>query len=105
MKALKAWLIALTATAGMAWMAMGLLHNGMDANSDSAVTSGQKSSSARSETGDEKRRDGMRGMAMMNGMMSMTGGGMMSGGGMMEGCPMMNDKRPNDQWQPSRPQR
>jgi hypothetical protein len=104
MKALKAWLIALTVAAGLTWMASSLSFNGMGASSgrqaESAESSSQESPSAKSRSGDEKRRDGMGGMGMMNGMMSMMGGG-----SMMEGCPMMNDKRPNDQWQPSKPAR
>jgi hypothetical protein len=104
---MKAWLIGLAAAAGVFWMASTFSYNGMDADpgrrSDSAESSAQKSAPARSDSGDEKRRnDGTHGMGMMNGMMSMMGGGMMSGGGMMDGCPMMNSNRPNDQWQPAR---
>ena len=102
---MKAWLIALAAAAGVFWMASTFSYDGMDAGpdrrSDSTESSTQKSPTARSESGDEKRRnERTNGMGMMDGMMSMMGGG-----GMMDGCPMMNDKRPNDQWQPERPAR
>ena len=96
---MKAWLIALAAAAGAFWMASTFSYNGMDAGpgqrSDSAEPSTQKSPPTRPHFGDEKRRnDRTNGIGMMNGMMSM-----------MDGCPMMNDKRPNDQWQPERPAR
>lgn len=105
---MKALLVALAAAAGLTWMATSISHDGMDANSGrqhSVESLAKKSSSARSDSGDEKNRDGgMRGTGMMNGMMSMMGG-MMSGGGMMNGCPMMNNDRPNDQWNPATPGR